>query len=430
MEKTKVPLGIDLGGTSVRAVFERHCVGDNSNTISSRFLPGEIPADIYPYDEDGLVYLNGASDHARRSVPAKYAFYAIVGTSDESLEQNPLAKELIDHSREDTAFKQRLRKGLVELFKWIACLCRVICEQHDYEIDVIGLSVPSQWTEDFKVLYKSIIVETFGDPIRVYFVCEIEALGHYLHRNHKKKLLQPLDKLDVVLFIDFGGYDTNTCIFKTLYDEKDNPRFHLISGAKGAGGGSAQWECNMAQMAVGKDERRLLPKLTNAIHDDLNIMKYSMKPYCNNHKYKFEGLNDEGTVRSFHIEAQAIKDSFDAAMEGPLKLARERIEELGTIDGHSNHRVVVSGGTSHHKDLEDKVRQMCVENGIKHLLFTGQWDIRYGPMKVAHGVVHVLLRIGDEKRTGTATKADDRDRHLSNLRRSARIRQRKLKAGT
>lgn len=130
----------------------------------------------------------------------------------------------------------------------------------------------------------------------------------------------------------------------------------------------------MAQMAVGKDES-LLPKLQNAVYDDLNIKKDSMEPYCNNHEYKFKGLNDEGTSRFVHIGAQAIKDSFDAAMEGPLKLARERIEELGTIDGHSNHRVVVSGGTSHHKD---EVRQMCVENSIKHLLFTDNWDIRYG----------------------------------------------------
>lgn len=146
-----------------------------------RFAPGDFSSAIYPFEPDGPTYLYEESDPTRRPVSAKYAFYALVVASDELLEQYPLVDELVA-GRDDRAFKQRLKRGLEELFIRIGRLSRAICDENDYEIDFIGLSIPSQWTMDFEALYRSIVVTAFGCKYkdRVVFVYETEALGHYL----------------------------------------------------------------------------------------------------------------------------------------------------------------------------------------------------------------------------------------------------------
>lgn len=175
-------LGIDLGSTSTRAVLGPHYVEETNRAVQSlRFAPGDFCSAIYPFEANGPTYLYEESDPMRRPVSAKYAFYALVVASDELLEQYPLADELVA-GRDNQAFQQRLKRGLEELFIRIGRLTHAICDENDYEIDVIGLSIPSQWTLDFEDLYRSVIVKAFGARYRdrIVFVYETEALGHYL----------------------------------------------------------------------------------------------------------------------------------------------------------------------------------------------------------------------------------------------------------
>ncbi|KAK6840028.1 hypothetical protein PG987_005894 [Apiospora arundinis] len=402
MEKTKVTLGIDLGSTSTRAVLGRHYVEEiKHKTPSVRFSPGDFSSSIYPFEPRGPVYLYEDDDPTRRPVSAKYAFYALVDASDELLEQYRLVEELIA-GRGDIHFKKRLRKGLEELFTRIANLSHAICDEYDYEIGIIGLSVPSQWTLDFEDLYREIIVTTFGDCYRerMVFVYETEALGHFLCRDYMRKLLQPSDRSnqdgktvrhEVLLFIDFGGHNANSCTFNIVYDENDQPSFYQISAPRGAGGGSEQWEYNVSQAAVRMLERergqRLCSSAKREIYDDFNKKKCSLGPSFGRKVYLFRGFDENDQPLAVRIGPQSIEEHFDAAMERPLELARQRIEELSAIKD-SKPRVIVSGGTSRHDGLKDKLRQMCEENEIEPPLFTDMWSIKCDSMKIAQGTAY------------------------------------------
>ncbi|KAK7972624.1 hypothetical protein PG988_006758 [Apiospora saccharicola] len=402
MEKETVTLGIDLGSTSSRAVLGPHYVEETNRAVHSlRFANGDFSSAIYPFEPNGPVYLYEESDPMRKPVSAKYAFYALVDASDELLEQYPLVEDLIA-GRDNKTFQHRLRRGLEALFIRIARLTRAICDENDYEIDVIGLSIPSQWTMDFEELYRSIIVTAFGPRYRdrVVFVYETEALGHYLCTDYIKRLLQHAAKggqmqktvcHDVLLFIDFGGHNANTCTFNVVYDEKNKPSFYLISTAKGAGGGSEQWEYSIVQTAVQMLEedrgRRLTSSVKTKIFDDFNKNKRNLGPACTRKWYIFEGLDENRDAITVPFSPETIERHFNAAMKGPLDLARERIEELRGVKDITP-RVVVSGGTSRHEGLKEKLRQMCRENDIAPPLFTDEWNMNYDSMKIARGTAY------------------------------------------
>ncbi|KAK8102335.1 hypothetical protein PG984_015481 [Apiospora sp. TS-2023a] len=401
MEKETVTLGIDLGSTSTRAVLGPHYVEENRVVPSVRFANGDFSSAIYPFEPDGPVYLYEESDPMRRPVSAKYAFYALVNASDELLEQYPLVDELVA-GRDNKAFQHRLRRGIEALFIRIARVTRAICDENDYEIDVIGLSIPSQWTMDFEELYRSVMVTAFGARYRdrVVFVYETEALGHYLCTDYMKKLLQHAAKggqtqktvcHDVLLFVDFGGHNANTCTFNVVYDEKNKPSFYLISTAKGAGGGSEQWEHSIVQTAVQMLEedrgRRLTSSVKTKIFDDFNKNKRNLGPACTRKWYSFEGLDENRDPITVPFSPETIERHFNAAMKGPLDLARERIEELRGVKVITP-RVVVSGGTSRHEGLKEQLRQMCRENQIAPPLFTDEWNMNYDSMKIARGTAY------------------------------------------
>ncbi|KAK8109655.1 hypothetical protein PG999_007792 [Apiospora kogelbergensis] len=337
MEKTKLTLGIDLGSTSTRATLGKYPVEPNREIPSLRFSNGDFSSSIYPFDTLDPVYLCEQDDPSRKPLSAKYAFYTLVDASDELLEQYDLFKEL-KAGRGDELFEQRLISGLEELFTRIAYLSHAMCEDQNYEIDIISLSVPSQWTLDFEAKYKSIILKTFGHQYenRIVFVYETEALGHYL------------------------------C--------------------------SEQWEHNIAEVAVRILEqergRRLCVKGKRQIYDDFNKQKRCTGPSYGGKPCWLEGVDENRQALSVCIKSQMIEEQFDAAMKLPLQLARERIEELAAIKDTSKPRVVVSGGTAKHAGLKDKLRQMCEENNIEPPLFTDQWNHVDDPMKIAKGAAY------------------------------------------
>ncbi|KAK8023860.1 hypothetical protein PG993_011926 [Apiospora rasikravindrae] len=389
MKKTKVTLGIDLGSTSTRAVLGTKYVEEtNRDMQSQRFSAGDFSSSIYPFDDMGPIYLYEEPDPTRKPVSAKYAFYSLVNASDELLEQYPLVEELTS-GRDDVAFQQRLRDGLEQLFMRLKSLIDAMCKRLRYEIDTIGLSVPSQWTLDFEDLYSSIIVEVFGQRYKnkIIIVYETEALGHFLCTKHSEDLLHPEDVThgqgsvshDALLFLDFGGHNMNTCTFNIVYDRNDKPSFYLMSRPKGAGGGSEQWEYDIAQKAIERLERdkgrRLPPRVRQEILDDFNRSKARRGPTYDNRDYLFKSVErgTEPLVVSF--DPETLSRYFDAALRRPLALARERIEELKGI-----------------RDIRPRVvhrlREMCEENGISPPLFTDTLSIKYDSMKIAQGTMY------------------------------------------
>ncbi|KAK7946369.1 uncharacterized protein PG986_010690 [Apiospora aurea] len=401
MKKTKVTLGIDLGSTSTRAVLgPKHVQETNRNMQSLRFSAGDFSSSIYPFDAKGPIYLYEMPDPTRKSVSAKYAFYSLVDASDELLEQYPMVHELMN-GRDDAAFQQRLREGLEQLFSRLKCLIDGMCKEYRYEIDTIGLSVPSQWTLDFEDLYRAIIVKVFGPRYKnkVVIVYETEALGRFLCTGYSDKLLRPDDgdqgqgsvRHDALLFFDFGGHNMNTCTFNIVYDEKGTPSFYLISRPKGAGGGSEQWEYDLAQSAIERIERdggrRLPPDIRQEILDGLNRNKGRYGPTYGDSVYLFKTVVGDTEPLLIPFDPETLCRYFDEALRRPLELARERIEELKGIK-NIRPRVVVSGGTARHKGLQHKLREMCEDNGIAPPFFTDTLDMPYDSMKIAQGTMY------------------------------------------
>lgn len=148
----------------------------------------------------------------------------------------------------------------------------------------------------------------------------------------------------------------------------------------GAGGGSEQWEYSIVQTAVQMLQedrgRRLTSSVKRKIFDDFNNSKRNLGPACTRKWYTFEGLDENRDAITVPFSPDTIERHFNAAMKRPLDLARERIEELKRVKDITP-RVVVSGGTSRHEGLKDKLRRMCRENQIAPPLFTDEWNMNY-----------------------------------------------------
>lgn len=169
------------------------------------------------------MYLGENGDPDRREISLKYAFYILVDEAghgkDRFFEQYALVNPLRKY-KNDVAFRQRLRRGLVELFSAVRDMAREQCRSQGLRITSIGLSVPSQWTIEFEDVYRDIIAEVFDELTRpkeqIRFHTETEALAHYLLRNHLKQLVGEQTFREIkrnssahkpLLFLDLGGHN-------------------------------------------------------------------------------------------------------------------------------------------------------------------------------------------------------------------------------
>jgi hypothetical protein len=153
--------------------------------------------------------LGEENNAARQSISLKYAFYVLVDTTDELLNQYRMARPLY-HRRHDPGFHARLLEGLDKLFTAVYKRVLEVCEEENLRITTIGLAVPSQWTLDFMDLYRRIIAQVFRhDPSAIFFVTETEALAHFLCVKKLDRLVERRNIIhhDVVLMLDFGGHN-------------------------------------------------------------------------------------------------------------------------------------------------------------------------------------------------------------------------------
>jgi hypothetical protein len=246
-------LAIDFGSTSTRAFLystargEGFYVVNRDKRISTcRFDKGDFSSAGYVFDVDGPIYMGEAVDLTRESISLKYGFYPLTGCSDELLQEYRLLDEISKHSL-DSAFQERLRQGLRDLFARLSRRVREVCSAHHLKVTNIGLSTPSQWTLDFEDLYREIVAEAFRHPAPdIIFVTETEALAHLVFTDHLDQLhdvhapetqdpddqsladedaeeensadggwedgdLEGQEADDVVLVLDFGGHNMVCC---------------------------------------------------------------------------------------------------------------------------------------------------------------------------------------------------------------------------
>ncbi|KAI8316435.1 hypothetical protein K4K61_007341 [Colletotrichum sp. SAR11_59] len=206
---------------------------------------GEFSSAGYPFEPGKPVYLGEDGDPDRHEISLKYAFYILVDEADHGkdsfFEQYALVNPLRKY-RNDVDFRQRLRRGLVELFSAVRDMAREQCESEGLRITSIGLSVPSQWTIEFEDVYRDIIAEVFDELTRpeeqICFHTETEALAHFLLRNHIKQLLGVHTFRELkrnssahkpLLFLDFGGHNMNGCMFNAVCAGEETASFYSMS---------------------------------------------------------------------------------------------------------------------------------------------------------------------------------------------------------
>ncbi|KAI1084554.1 hypothetical protein F5B20DRAFT_522169 [Whalleya microplaca] len=313
--------------------------------------------------------------------------------TEEWMRQYRLVEMLLENSG-DQAFRNRALEGFKELFRRVKSRVDAICHTCDFEINTIGLSIPSQWNLDFEKEYRTLVAEIFKFPAEhIYFVYETEALAHYLCTDHLPLLIQQRDVIhhDVLLFFDFGGHTMNTCTFNVVYGADHAPCFYLIGTVKGAGGGGEQWEYNIGMEALRfiqlVQRQYLSPREKQSILDEFNREKCDLSSGQND--FYFHGQKDNGEVLNVNLSAEKITECFDNALEKPLELATEKIKELGSIE-NVKPRVIISGGTSRHEGLKARLEGMCRDNGLPPPVFTDTLEIQYDSMKIAQGTAYAV----------------------------------------
>ncbi|KAK2021278.1 hypothetical protein LX32DRAFT_687862 [Colletotrichum zoysiae] len=385
-------LGIDLGSTSTRVCLwcpkrKQEDIDVQNSETPGNVSKGDFPSVGYPFEPEGPVYLGSDFDPNRRPISLKYAFYALAepDKKDDMLKQYVMATPLTSR-RGDQDFRDRLMRGLRELFLVLRKEVDTTCRVQKLKISTVGISIPSQWTTDFEDVYRRIIVDVFEqsrDNIR--FHTETEALAHVLLRNHRITLPECGDNMyEVYLFLDFGGHNMNGCIFNVVHGQDHDASFYRIEEPFGAGGGSEEWSYRVGEEFARRfrqqRRRSMRPEEWKAFADQFDNCKSKINP--NN----FNGpLNMAGW--DITLDSAFISRSFEISHKNVLEEAKENIKIVSQIRGVTPY-VIVSGGTANHKTVQDRLRSMCKDHGIGEPSFTNKWSISYASGRIARGVAY------------------------------------------
>ncbi|KAK2049971.1 hypothetical protein LZ31DRAFT_627269 [Colletotrichum somersetense] len=385
-------LGIDLGSTSTRVCLwcpkrKQEDIDVQNSEISGNLPKGDFPSVGYPFEPEGPVYLGSDFDPNRRPISLKYAFYALAESDekDEMLKQYVLATALTS-LKENPDFRDRLMRGLRELFLVLRKEVDNTCRQQKLRISTIGISIPSQWTQDFERVYRNIVVDVFEQSRdNISFHTETEALAHVLLRNHRITLPECGDNVyDVYLFLDFGGHNMNGCIFNVVHGQDHDASFYRINEPFGAGGGSEEWSYHVggefARRFRQQRRRSMRPEEWKAFTDQFDSCKSRINPNNSNGRLNMAGWD-------ITLDSAFISRSFELSHQNVLEKAKEYIKIVSQIRGVTPY-VIVSGGTANHKTVQDRLQSMCKDHGIGEPSFTNKWSISYASGRIARGVAY------------------------------------------
>lgn len=209
-------------------VFNDPHMTDEGEEIEGRDM--EHTVDIYPFDdaEPGQeIYPGNITYHNRRAISAKYAFYPIVGMTDEMFQQYHLAKEIHQYATRDPAFKERLEQGIDALLFAVFTQAKVLVDhsgdRSSKGIDTLTATIPAQWTIEFEKYYGDRLyqafLKVFNYPVdNILFHTEAQAgLQYMLYQGDRQAecnrvgmgdVINIGDEPNVVLLFDVGGHAT------------------------------------------------------------------------------------------------------------------------------------------------------------------------------------------------------------------------------
>ncbi|KAH7014319.1 uncharacterized protein B0I36DRAFT_389249 [Microdochium trichocladiopsis] len=405
-----VILGLDLGSTSLRAYLHYpdkdigHCVENRASINNTlRFQRGDFSSKGHPFDQSRSstqvlpIYLGNESDSDRRAVSLKFAFYIFADAGADQLQHYYAVRPLLPR-KHDARFRSRLWRGLHELFGKVRDRVHEVCQAKRFRLASIAITVPVQWTLDLADTYRALVSQVFEhEKDQISCITETEAAAHYLFKESLPELLarRSLNKNDLVLFLDFGGHTMNSCAFHVEHDSQHDPVFYQAVKPSGAGGGSEHWEylvgeaCAtlVAEDAAAWDARTLSTKdrqaILNSFHQQIDLCGPG-----SNKGFYFRA--NEKDMRRFHLSSAVIDDCFEKALAGPLRRAEKDMIKVAARYSH-DVLVVVTGGTSQHHAVQDRIRQMCAKHDIeREPVFADSLEIAYSSAKIAKGATFAL----------------------------------------
>ncbi|KAI8945949.1 hypothetical protein F4801DRAFT_597202 [Xylaria longipes] len=403
MEPQDVILGIDLGSTSTRAAIyvgapleSLHFV---QNVSTNQRLPfGDFTSACYPFD-DGPAYVGVEPNPDRDSISMKYGFYLLAGASDDLLNQYNVMSPLLQY-RNDRNFCDKIRSAIKSLLEDIWQRVQLMCHQKHWEISAISLTIPSQWTLEFEEVYRNLASEAFRfSPEKITFVTEAEALTHYICHD-RPGILQPQHPDEsgnsrLILLLDFGGHNMNSCILAISYANKDSPSFFLSDKPKAAAGGSEQWEYYIANTCIDLirlvlDPGRRLAQyekqiLLDKFHSSMSSLMGAKetKPFT----WMFRGL--DGKDMMAHLSADIVERNFLKALKNPEALAKLQIQTISKLS-EGKARVLVTGGTSRSGYFQRQIAELCRAHGLTEPEFIESWGVAYFHARIAEGAAYAV----------------------------------------
>ncbi|KAF4833879.1 hypothetical protein CGCTS75_v003489 [Colletotrichum tropicale] len=384
-QSKEIILGIDLGSTGVRVMFYRR-IGDdhifdqlwckNSPAWETkRYGGGQIKSTITPFD-GGPVYSPDAQCRGRRQVSVKWVF----GDGKELDSNHPLRAELDGCFRRDD-FKKRCKDGLKSIVKIVAKGVEEKCKLEGWQVTGLGVSVPATWTYDEQDEYKALLKGAFTSKAiqqvlerNLYFHTEVEAFAHYLmHNAQKYRAIFPKTADTTVLGLDFGGFSMSGCPFRARASPcVDAAAFFRLGDPFGAGGGTEHWESYISEFCTEETLKPDGPDRKKSFLDE-NLRAQLLESF-------HQQIAESGveTFREMRLHANisdsipvlipesVVKATFEAATKVPLDMAQKHNNELGRLYGASHQcRVVVTGGSARHFEVQRRLRQYCKDAGLR-----------------------------------------------------------------
>ncbi|KAI0191903.1 hypothetical protein F4808DRAFT_465286 [Astrocystis sublimbata] len=261
--------------------------------------------------------------------------YLLAKASDQLLTQYDVITPLMQY-RYDEEFRHKIELAIVALLKDIWDGAEKICQIKKWQITTVSLSIPSQWTLEFEEKYRDLAVQAWDiAPSSIIFVTEAEALAHcaWYDRTDDCDLRNQAGNTnaEIILLLDFGGHNSNSCILKISELGGNNASFFLMDRPEG------KFNSSKLQPDGARD-------------------------------FNWYILGRDGQHKRVMVPAALVLKTFEQALRLPMKTAEDRIVTAAELSD-CQARVLVAGGTSKSRYLQQKIKECCAANGLREPLF-------------------------------------------------------------
>ncbi|KAF4775909.1 hypothetical protein HER10_EVM0001823 [Colletotrichum scovillei] len=245
----------------------------------------------------------------------------------------------------------------------------------------VGLSYPAFWGHEERTLYEDIIrrvmpefPDIFTTDTEVDFHVESLASAHNLFWNQRlhNKILRISDKPALLVFLDFGGYTLNGCMFTVVQGKKQVFSYYRVGDTFCTSGGTQLWEQAFGKFAIEYCEKTLKSKLpprqrTRLFQDfHLQIKKFSSDKIKEMSLHVTDPQNARKSL-TVYLSEEESKGCFWDGLKRPIELAKKKIAEAATLSNRV--RVVVSGGSGKSSMVQAHVWEACKKAEIDDPFF-------------------------------------------------------------